>query len=252
MKNKLMLLIFSLIIVVSFTNCNKDKDDNPPPISGSPTNNAPEFNHIYVGNGKVYIEYGLDYTFENYNSDDSSNYVIQNDTLFLYNLPSYAHIRINSLKSLTVQNWGNAYFINPFHIEDSLYIYLSSGSTLIDTLFTGGNIRIDDWQMSDTLFLNFDNLNKLDVSLLSVSGDVKCTGTIDSLKIEKRNWGCEFLGFDCQCNVVDAYTNNTSKIEVYANNYLKAEILGGGDIYYKGYPTIDLTDNGSGELIDAN
>lgn len=252
MKNKLTLLILSLIMVVSFTNCNKDEDDNSAPIINSPTNNAPTFNHIYVRNGKLYIEYGQDYTFENYNFDDSSNYVIKNDTLFLYNIMSNAHIRINSLKSLTVQNLGDAYFLNPFHIEDSLYIYLSSQSTLVDTLFTGGNIRMDDYQMSDTLFLNFDNLNKLDVTLHSISGDVKCTGTIDSLKVEKTNWGCEFLGFDCQCNVVDATTHNTSKMEVYANNYLKAKILSGGDIYYKGHPTIDLTDNGSGELIDAN
>ena len=251
MKNKLILALLSLIIVASFTSC--DKDDDPAPISGSPVNNAPAFNHIYVGNGKLYIEYGATYTFENYNSDDSSNYVIKNDTLFLYNLPSSAHIRINHLKSLTVQNWGDAYFTNPFHIEDSLYIYLSSASTLIDTLFTGGNLRIDVWKGgSDPLLLNFDHLNKLDVYMRSISADVKCTGTLDSLKIEKINYGCDFFGFDCQCNVVDVLTKYSGDIEVYANNVLKAEIRSSGDVFYKGNPTIEYIDNGSGELINSN
>jgi hypothetical protein len=58
--------------------------------------------------------------------------------------------------------------------------------------------------------------------------------------------------FELETDTTIVEVNSVGNAYVRANDYLRATINDMGSIYYRGYPEIQLEDNGTGRLVNAN
>lgn len=89
--------------------------------------------------------------------------------------------------------------------------------------------------------------SKADVAI-DGSGDISLTGSSDDLKIILMGSG-DFEGFKFNANNTEVSVLGSGDASVIAEKYLKARVMGSGDIYYKGNPeNTDLKTFGSGDI----
>ena len=95
----------------------------------------------------------------------------------------------------------------------------------------------------------------VDVNQLNVlnqgTGNIKVSGESNKTLVSLEASG-DIKGFDLVSDSCYIRTIASGHSEVRVNDYLSAEILGSGDIRYKGTPVIDQEISGSGTVIDAN
>lgn len=88
-------------------------------------------------------------------------------------------------------------------------------------------------------------------SKINGSGDISIKGIAleNTLKI---NGSGSFDGFKLSTLDMDIDMNGSGDANIKVTENLYGSINGSGNIYYKGYPEIDVEITGSGELLDAN
>lgn len=82
-------------------------------------------------------------------------------------------------------------------------------------------------------------------------GRIYLEGEAGELDLKVADVG-DFNGFDLYAEEVEVKISDRGNAEVHAAHSLDARINNSGNIYYRGYPRIDLNGNGDGVLIDAN
>jgi len=96
---------------------------------------------------------------------------------------------------------------------------------------------------------------RLDMGLVAAkidgSGDMELEGLCDDFEIRINGSG-DIMAFDLNALRADVRINGSGNVEVFAQDFLRIDIDGSGDVYYKGNPELDVRIDGSGDVIDAN
>ncbi|TAE12627.1 MAG: hypothetical protein EAZ95_12170 [Bacteroidetes bacterium] len=88
-------------------------------------------------------------------------------------------------------------------------------------------------------------------SILTGSGKIFLYGVTPILILEHKSSGT-FKGFGLATRDVEAYMEGSGDGEVTVSDNLKVSLKGSGDLYFRGYPLLDVIDNGSGDVINDN
>ena len=157
---------------------------------------------------------------------------------------------------LTIKNNNRCNWVRSFKKKVTVNLFAPKFTDF--TYFGSGNVEFKDTLQSDVFRLN----------LWDASGDMHLLLKSDYIEL-KTHTGPGAIYAKGSCRELIAYLGGTGKIEaealiandvlainkntgtiiVHCNNKLKAEILGPGNIFYLGNPTIDLYKKRSGNLI---
>ncbi len=88
-------------------------------------------------------------------------------------------------------------------------------------------------------------------SKIAGSYDLKITGIAESFRNKVSGSG-KILAFDLQADSVTCELAGSGEFFVFANNYLKVDVAGSGNVQYKGDPKIDQSIAGSGKVVKAD
>lgn len=91
--------------------------------------------------------------------------------------------------------------------------------------------------------INVDNLS-IDIS---GAGGATASGQAESLTVDISGVG-EFLGFDLETDTTEINISGAGSAEVNVNNTLTGSINGVGDVTYRGNPSVDVEQDGLGDV----
>ena len=150
-------------------------------------------------------------------------------------------------------NWVRSY-------KRDINVYLSTPELNEITYYGSGELRFTNMLKTDWFILNMweasGNIDiRLDcpnVELKSHTGpaDLQCGGFTNRLVAYTNGLGRMDLSNLIAKDVL-AINVNSGSLKVRSDSLLKATIEGSGDIFYRGNPTIEFNDLGSGELIPS-
>lgn len=123
-----------------------------------------------------------------------------------------------------------------------------SGDVVSENLFVIEDLAIDIEGSGDIdLALEADDIH----TFIDGSGDIRLEGLADEVKYRIEGSG-DVEAFGLECQVADINVSGSGDLEVFVTEYLKVRIEGSGSVYYRGNPELDISIDGSGEVIDAN
>jgi hypothetical protein len=88
-------------------------------------------------------------------------------------------------------------------------------------------------------------------SHISGSGSVYLEGSAEYHDVRINGSG-DVLAFDLPSMQADIESSASGDVQVTVEEYLKAELKGSGDVYYKGNPALNVSTSGSGRIFNAN
>lgn len=138
----------------------------------------------------------------------------------------------------------NVYLTTP---EFSKMTFRGSGEIVFQDTLRPSFFQLNCWDASGSVYFLF-NSPKIELKAHTGPTKIFCAGKVDYL-INYLNSSGMMNTARCEANRVLAINNNTGLLTVKAKDQLKAEISGSGNIAYYGEPTIELTDNGKGNLV---
>ncbi len=151
-------------------------------------------------------------------------------------------------------NWVRSYKkdINVYLSTNELteLIYRGSGNVEYTNLFKTERFNLDMWRASGNVYLQLDCPN---IELKSHTGpvDLQCRGFGNKLVAYTNGLG-KMNTTHLIAKDVLAVNANSGQLSVRSDSILNANIDGNGDILYSGNPSIELKDNGKGDLIEIN
>ena len=84
------------------------------------------------------------------------------------------------------------------------------------------------------------------------SGDVTLSGVCHSMDIDVNGSG-DIKAFELKTGDCDIHINGSGDTRLHVSGHLTVKTNGSGDVHYKGEPkSVDVQDNGSGDVRDAN
>lgn len=105
----------------------------------------------------------------------------------------------------------------------------------------------DDAAITAGTFLDLDELELV----ASDDATISVMGTVTELNICSTD-GAAINAFDLLATNCDAQVSDGADAEITVQNSLSGRVTDGGDLFYRGNPTIDVSTSDGGELIDAN
>jgi hypothetical protein len=88
-------------------------------------------------------------------------------------------------------------------------------------------------------------------AFLKGSGKISLYGVAPSMNLEHTSSG-SFKGYELACKTVEAYLKGSGDAWVRVSEDLKVSIESSGDLYYKGYPYLDIANIGTGSVRNDN
>ncbi len=129
-----------------------------------------------------------------------------------------------------------------------------TGNIYINNLTEQGNLTLENNYTGNIDFNSITGTESMDIKVLS-TGYIRAFGDLpdlQNLNVLIDDTG-NYEGFSVETVDCTVVSNGTGKCEIFVTGELNVTIDGTGNVYYKGNPTnINLTNNGTGELIDAN
>ncbi len=107
-----------------------------------------------------------------------------------------------------------------------------------------------DLEGTNSLLLSAIDANHMEVDMTGTN-EVTVQGTAQSVELESQDRGW-YNGSSLVANRYDIESEGSANLYVYANNILRAEIDGTGNVYYLGSPTITRLGNGTGTIIQGS
>ena len=111
----------------------------------------------------------------------------------------------------------------------------------------------------DVMFFEMNSVGSIvfDIDVDEAYSANNSVGTIDLSGTATRHYAAissvgPIEAFDLVTDTSIVATNSVGNAYVTANDFLRATINSTGSIYYRGYPEIQLYDNSTGQLINAN
>lgn len=251
--------LFFLAIAICFltTSCNVEKGEGP---IITETLNIDSFSKLVLDSSfDVYITQGNEQKVEakgQANIIDALKTNVNNNT-FTADLKNGAYTEFDLTMYITVtdlesvKNDGSGgIFITSLTADDLELLVLGSGDIKVSEVL----------DVADKTKLEIDGSGNLDISELKTddvamkidgSGNIFLSGQGDDAKLKIDGSG-DFEGFNFECNTYDIDSDGTGNAEVLVNNDLEVDIHGSGDVSYKGDPNIQISEDGTGQLINAN
>jgi hypothetical protein len=161
----------------------------------------------------------------------SGNLTIETSYNYCINSHNYVRIEIHMpvLDYIELSGSGD---IDAYEVEGNHLHIINSGS---------GDINVND------LYLT----SEIDIDLHG-SGDVMAYGKVRHAEYNLSGSG-DILANDLLADVCIVKSSGSGDVYCFAYDLLNVTINGSGDILYSGSPdTVELVDNGSGELIERN
>jgi hypothetical protein len=219
---------------------------------------------------------------------DSPNYTIHGSGDLISEprrLPQFNSLEINTAAEVQLSRGGNQQVI--VTVDDNVMEYITT--RVYDGMLqvsSRSNVSISDFSLSlhitipelagvavngvatvisednfnpDILFLTMNGVGNIGLSI--AAGEVfsanNSVGTIDLRGTAVTHYAAvssvgPIMAYDLVTDTTLASVNSVGNAYVRADDFLRATIGSTGSIYYRGYPEIQLLDNGAGRLIDAN
>ena len=122
-----------------------------------------------------------------------------------------------------------------------------------------GTVIGDEFLTVQDIELRVSGSGELNLGLLaddiytrvSGSGDVFLEGTADEHELRISGAG-DVRAFDLATNECEVNVSGSGDGEVTVSTWIHGRISGSGDVYFRGFPEIDVDISGSGNLVDAN
>lgn len=142
----------------------------------------------------------------------------------------------------------------PVEIEITLPHYLSITNNGLANMSAPQNLNTTDFTLklggSGDLNIALNNINELNVEL-SGTGNIQLSGSSEIEKITNSGNGVvDCFNLPVQIAHVEIIGNGSCLVHV--TDTLNASINGNGTVYYKGFPLINQTIVGGGQIVDAN
>lgn len=157
---------------------------------------------------------------------------------------------------LIIENDNKCNWVRSF--KKRIEVYLQTPTLKAITYYGSGRVNFTNTFVSDTLLVNLweasgDLTFKIDANYVELkshtgTGTIKCEGNTEGLVTFMGGNGFIETEQTTAKNVL-AVNNNTGYLRIKAEENLKADISGAGNIEYFGNPVIELIDIGEGELI---
>lgn len=125
----------------------------------------------------------------------------------------------------------------------------SSGDIVFEDHFQNINILALTVDGSGDIFAKAD-ANFINTTI-DGSGDIELEGAGDRLVVLIDGSG-DFKAFEYDTRQANILVDGSGRSEVRVFELLNVSVDGSGDVYYKGNPEVNVIDNGSGTIIDAN
>jgi len=88
-------------------------------------------------------------------------------------------------------------------------------------------------------------------AIITGSGKTTLYGVTPTFILEHKGSG-NFYGYGLACKDVEAYIDGSGDAQVMVSDNLKVSVKGSGDLYFRGYPLLDVVDTGSGSVKNDN
>lgn len=149
-----------------------------------------------------------------------------------------------------VRSFNPVIKIEIFSTDLSEITYFGHGTLDFNNQLNTDTFLVNMWESSGDLSFNVDAIY-VELKSHTGTGTITCIGEADELvAFIGGNGFVESL--DCQADKVLAVNENTGELRINCQQNLKANITSRGDIFYRGSPSIELNNSGSGRLINVN
>jgi len=173
------------------------------------------------------------------NDVNSVDALIKNDTLIIDN---HKKVSFNAEKNRLV-----LHFTNLYHIATHDPVNISNRDTIKAGRFVYhgvGEITEAELVIDCNQLIVANSANTL--------GNFYFTGKASYCLLWNRYGSCMYAD-DLTCKDADIYTESVGPVNINASDHIRAFIRGPGNIYYYGYPLIDIEEKtGEGEIIKIN
>ncbi len=140
-----------------------------------------------------------------------------------------------------------------------LDIHINMPNILGIEVFGAGKIHGENAWFTNALILTTKGAGGIDVDVdathitatIEGSGGIKLYGNSPTIDMESNGSG-DFNSYGMYCQTVEAYLTASGDARVVASERLKGSIKGSGDLLYRGYPVLEVSDNGSGNVKNDN
>ena len=171
-----------------------------------------------------------------------------------------AQLSVLELIEIEVENYALKISLNGCVINNKPITLKVNGFNLNRIVLNGsGIINPNTSFIGQYMHMEINGSGIIDSKISSVTLDSHIIGTgsmnlhgyVTNHSIEIEGSG-EINSFGLNSTFCQISIDGSGDCKVYAEKELKVIIFGSGDVYYKGYPTIDSVIAGSGRIIDAN
>lgn len=157
-------------------------------------------------------------------------------------------VSLPHLQELEMSSTGSMIIKSSFDLENLRISTTGTGDLSSEGLLTGSNLdlykagtgEIDLWIDMDELHLQGEG-----------TGSILMKGIAESSFLELRET-VGFKGFELDAPQMKILHRSTGRVEVYVREYLEATLSSTGDIFYKGFPELEISRKGTGEVVDFN
>ncbi|MEM9885276.1 MAG: head GIN domain-containing protein [Bacteroidota bacterium] len=142
---------------------------------------------------------------------------------------------------------------------DGLKIFITLPDVRGIEIDGSGNVTGENVFTTDNIDLDIDGSGDMDLALevktidarIDGSGDMELEGIADKAGYYIRGSG-DIRAFDLETLEADVEIRGSGSVETTVLDFLRIDIDGSGDVFYKGNPEIEQRIDGSGDVKDAN
>lgn len=154
-------------------------------------------------------------------------------------------VSLPKLKALRLGGTGDAIFASGFALDELLIISSGTGNVISEVQLSADKLNVEKSGTGDIDLNLTADLLKIDAE---GTGDLFLKGT-SAISVFNIEGTVQVRSFELQTHEMFLDHASTGKAEIFVQEYLQATINSTGDIFYKGTPEVDLTKNGTGDLI---
>ncbi|MEM7368394.1 MAG: DUF2807 domain-containing protein [Bacteroidota bacterium] len=166
------------------------------------------------------------------------------DTIPFYDIDLTVHLP--DLKKLDVHTFAKVETSNQLQVNDLDIDIIGAADLALDAV--GNDVQLDIKGGAEVEVILDANQFAAEVKGVEY---LKASGTVDSERFEIKGAG-KIEAFDLLATHCEIEFAGAGDAEITADSTLDVRIIGGGVIYYKGFPAIDQQILGVGRLINAN
>ena len=236
--------IWLTCLIALFTRCGSSSSDRP----------------CLVSDGNIIEQERAVASFHSIANYSAANVFVTQSTNNEYSVKMIGSVNIlNILRTTVADGKLRIEDLNCFGNSHKLEIHIKLPNIAsIEVLGSGNLIGKNSW-ITNALALTTRGSGDIDIetdathitATIGGSGDIKLYGNSPTLDVENKGSG-RFNSYGLYCKEAEAYTKGSGDVQIYATDLLRASVESSGNIYYRGYPVLEIHDSGSGSIFNDN